>query len=248
MVTNNILTPTQLIVGDRDLAYFYALEKLQNAFCTQDSDQKQNCFCAQCRKLKNEQHPFVVWINPEKEYKVDDIKIIFEKIKFTLEPDQKFFFVLQKAHTLNPTCANRLLKTLEEPPTGYNFLLLANNEQSVLPTIRSRSAIHTITQRGQSITTNPLLTFFCEPGKLDDPAGLEKTIREQGLTNSQSTELIHELVEHFEHKVIEGYKLDKNFAHSENVLRVLKQVLKHPPQSGSSAVFWKYLSVVFPRP
>jgi|SaaInlStandDraft_4_1057021.scaffolds.fasta_scaffold48673_1 DNA polymerase III delta prime subunit len=244
---NTISTPAQLIVGTSDQTYFYALEKLQNIFCLQDKKNKQNCFCSECSKLKKHQHSSVIWIEPEKEYVVDNIKIIFEKIRFTLEKNQNFFFVLDKAHTLNPTCANRMLKILEEPPAGYNFILLTNNENSVLPTIRSRCTIHICTTQTQPITTHPLLSFFFTPKKLDDIIEFEKTIRQQNLTNTQSTELIHQLVEHFQQQIINDYKQNTDVSYYEKVLATLKNILKKPPQSGSSNIFWKYVSVIFPK-
>jgi DNA polymerase III delta prime subunit len=241
------LHPTQLIVGNSNQTYFHALTHLQNFFCTQQNANKQNCFCAECRKLKSHQHHSVVWIEPEKEYVVDNIKVIFEKTKFSLDKDEQFFFVLSKVQTLNPTCANRMLKILEEPPAGYNFILLTNNENMVLPTIRSRCTVHTISQQTESITTNPILSFFCSPEKLNNPLELEKTIREQNPTNTQSTELVFELVKHFQKKIVACYQQNIDASYYEKALESLKNILKKPPQSGSSNSFWKYVSVVFPR-
>jgi len=47
-------------------------------------------------------------------------------------------FVLEDAHTLNDQAANRLLKTLEEPPPFAHLVLLAPSPREVLPTIVSR--------------------------------------------------------------------------------------------------------------
>ena len=131
----NVLIPTQLFVGPEDLLLEKTEKTLQQTFC--DSNDA-GCFCAGCRKIKNNQHENIVWINPEKDYTVKDIQVVFEKTKFALDADQKFFFVLQKANTLNITSANKLLKVLEEPPPGYNFILLTNNINAILPTIVSR--------------------------------------------------------------------------------------------------------------
>ena len=42
---------------------------------------------------------------------------------------------------MNDTCANKLLKLLEEPYPGSVFLLVSNNPERVLGTIRSRSQL-----------------------------------------------------------------------------------------------------------
>lgn len=46
--------------------------------------------------------------------------------------------IIYRAHTLTPEAQNALLKTLEEPPAGSLIILTADNEQALLPTIRSR--------------------------------------------------------------------------------------------------------------
>ncbi|OYV30708.1 MAG: DNA polymerase III subunit delta', partial [Thiomonas sp. 20-64-5] len=46
--------------------------------------------------------------------------------------------VVYPADALNPAAANALLKTLEEPPEGVQFLLGAHRLDALLPTIRSR--------------------------------------------------------------------------------------------------------------
>ena len=49
--------------------------------------------------------------------------------------------IIDQAQTLNPQAANALLKTLEEPPEGTFFFLIAPSVAGLLPTIRSRSRI-----------------------------------------------------------------------------------------------------------
>jgi DNA polymerase-3 subunit delta' len=51
--------------------------------------------------------------------------------------------IIDQAQLLNPMAANSLLKTLEEPPEGTFFFLIAPSIAGLLPTIRSRSrAVH----------------------------------------------------------------------------------------------------------
>ncbi len=42
---------------------------------------------------------------------------------------------------MNPSCANKLLKLIEEPPVKTLFLLITEDEGSILPTIRSRTQV-----------------------------------------------------------------------------------------------------------
>jgi DNA polymerase-3 subunit delta' len=49
--------------------------------------------------------------------------------------------IIDQAQSLNPQAANALLKTLEEPPAGTFFFLIAPSVAGLLATIRSRSRI-----------------------------------------------------------------------------------------------------------
>lgn len=47
-------------------------------------------------------------------------------------------FVVDDAHAMNPSSANTLLKSLEEPPATTHFALVSSSPQALLPTICSR--------------------------------------------------------------------------------------------------------------
>jgi DNA polymerase III subunit delta' len=48
--------------------------------------------------------------------------------------------ILEAAHRLNDDAQSALLKTLEEPPSGVTIILCADDEERLLPTVRSRCA------------------------------------------------------------------------------------------------------------
>ena len=52
--------------------------------------------------------------------------------------------IIWMAEEMNPTCANKLLKILEEPPKNTIFILLADSQEGMLQTILSRTQILTI--------------------------------------------------------------------------------------------------------
>ncbi len=156
--------PAQLIVGNQDLLASHVETMLQKTFCPTltTNPEQSGCFCTECRKIKNRQHPFIVWIYPEKDYTVDDIEIIFDRVRFALDQDQKFFFILDKVQTLTASTANRLLKVLEEPPTGYHFILLTTNTEAILPTIISRCVVVELEQQALDlpIDQHPLCIYL----------------------------------------------------------------------------------------
>lgn len=102
-------------------------------------------------KIKSRSLPDVVVIEPETEEKkgktrekdisVFQVREMQERLKyFSYELGYKFC-VIQKANRLTDEAANSLLKFLEEPQANTFFILLANNPDSLLPTIISRSAV-----------------------------------------------------------------------------------------------------------
>lgn len=57
---------------------------------------------------------------------------------------------IANATQLTPEAANALLKTLEEPPSHTHFVLAADRPDSILPTVRSRCQVITLTSTEQS--------------------------------------------------------------------------------------------------
>ena len=95
--------------------------------------------CHPCRKVMEGEHPdFITWEDP------DHQKIPVKLIRETFRPDvfikpneseHKIYMISQE---LGLEGQNALLTILEEPPAYAVFLLLADNPQKLLPTVRSR--------------------------------------------------------------------------------------------------------------
>jgi len=85
-------------------------------------------------------------------------------------------FVIENLGRLKPEAVNALLKTLEEPHEGILFFLTANQEEDVLPTLRSRCHVtnfQTVSEAllkeacEENVYTEQLLLFALgRPGKL----------------------------------------------------------------------------------
>jgi len=86
-------------------------------------------------------HPDLTWVTPSGagEMLVGDVEeaVVAAAARTPVESRRRVF-VLEDAHTLNDQAANRLLKTLEEPPAFAHFILLAPTPRELLPTIASR--------------------------------------------------------------------------------------------------------------
>ena len=240
--------PAYLCVGDEQKTLEHAIYLLQKNFClsaqalAKAGSNPQPCsVCTNCRKVREQAHESIIWLCPEKQYMVDDLKVIFSTISYALEPNQHFYFVLQKADLLSPACANALLKSLEEPPEGYHFLLLAQRAEFILPTIVSRCLIQNLSISAQELS-HPLLSFFTTTA-FQDPLALSKELDASTINEWETLTLVDQLIVYWGHEYKKNIR-DKNKAKVEQAERViahLKNALTQPPMPGSSKIFWKNL-------
>jgi DNA polymerase-3 subunit delta' len=86
-------------------------------------------------------HPDLTWVTPSgaAEMLVADIEqpVVAAATRTPFESSRRVF-VIEAAETMNEQAANRMLKTLEEPPAFTHLLLLADRREDVLATIASR--------------------------------------------------------------------------------------------------------------
>lgn len=89
-------------------------------------------------------HPDLTWVEPTgaAEILVDDIEepVIAAATRTPFEARRRLF-VIERADRMNDAAAGRLLKTLEEPPPYVHLILLADDVEAVLPTLRSRCQV-----------------------------------------------------------------------------------------------------------
>jgi DNA polymerase-3 subunit delta' len=115
-------------------------------------------------------HPDLTWVTPSGagEMLVGDIDeaVVAAAARTPFEARRRVF-VLQDAHTLNDQAANRLLKTLEEPPSFAHFILLAPTTRELLATIASRC---------QQVRFDPLPTARIEARLRDEHAAADSTM------------------------------------------------------------------------
>jgi len=131
-----------------------ALEFAKALNCASNSYNTLPCsLCESCRKIDNNNHPDVTVVNfkwqalaldeEEKESSIG-IKTI-EKVQkvISLKKNEAKYrvVIIDPAEALTLDAANRLLKTLEEPPEKTIIILLAKNRHNLPQTIVSRTQI-----------------------------------------------------------------------------------------------------------
>lgn len=93
------------------------------------------------RRVADGVHPDLTWVTPSgaSEMLVADVdEPVVAAAQRTPFESQRRVFVIERAETMNDQAANRMLKTLEEPPPFAHLVLLTNRPDQVLPTIASR--------------------------------------------------------------------------------------------------------------
>lgn len=96
--------------------------------------------CGSCRKVLNGSHPDVITIDdPEK--KTVSVELIRQlQADAFIRPNEgaKKVYLIPRAQDMTDNAQNALLKLIEEPPSYAVFLLLTDNAEKLLPTVRSR--------------------------------------------------------------------------------------------------------------
>lgn len=233
--------PASLFIGSPDTVLDQVTMLLQKKFCNATQEESPCSICPACAKVRQQQHESIIWLCPEKQYSLDDLKIIFSTIAFSLNPDQQFFFVLQKADLLTTICANALLKSLEEPPAGYHFILLANRAELILPTIKSRCIIEY--HQGEPETSKNILLSFFSTTAFQDPIAFSKELDALNPSEWDTLDLLDQLIIHWAsvYKKSITQASSANAKQAEYMIAHLKKALMQPPMPGSSKLFWKNL-------
>ena len=99
--------------------------------------------CGACRKLLSGNHPDFITVE-DPEHKTTAVKIVRQmRDDMFIRPNEADYKIYLFPQELGIEGQNALLKILEEPPSYGVFMLLTDNPEKLLPTVRSRcTALH----------------------------------------------------------------------------------------------------------
>jgi DNA polymerase-3 subunit delta' len=100
--------------------------------------------CDFCRKILNNNSADVIMISREDDRAtlgVDPIRFIKEDVVYYPNDGDFKIYIIEDAHTMTLQAQNAFLLTLEEPPEYAVFILLCENIETILETIKSRAPI-----------------------------------------------------------------------------------------------------------
>ncbi len=132
---NNVLSHAYLFYSaDKEKNNQIALTFARSLVCTNGT----GCgICNGCKQFVGNSHPDVIVLQQDS-IKVDDVKLLIEKLSTKPISANKKVFVILNAETINETAQNKLLKSLEEPNESTIFVLTTTKTDKLLPTILSR--------------------------------------------------------------------------------------------------------------
>lgn len=98
--------------------------------------------CPQCRKVLGGNHPDVITVDDPDKKTVTVDRIREARSDAFIRPNEgnRKVYLIPRAQDMNEAAQNALLKVMEEPPPYGVFLLLTDNAEKLLPTVRSRCA------------------------------------------------------------------------------------------------------------
>ncbi len=121
--------------GKRDVMTFF----VKLLLCEHPANNVPCETCRHCIRVDSGNHPNVKQVEPEGQFiKIDQIRDLIAEMMMTGVESGRKIYILHHADKLNTASANMLLKFLEEPDGEVTAILLTEQLQSILPTIRSR--------------------------------------------------------------------------------------------------------------
>lgn len=222
------IPPAQLFIGCHDQAMMKVEHFLQKIFCPHNG-----CgTCITCMQIREKQHYALMWLHPEKNYTIEQLDDLFSTLSLQLQPNELFFFIIQKADFLTTACANKLLKPMEEPPAGYHFILVAEHPEQIVPTIKSRCILHTLDNRTLSKVSHPLCEVFTK--KLVTSNDFSRILDSVTINERESIALLDQILNYW----FTTYQNDTNKDLFPLIQKLQKAQLQ-PPMPGSSTTFWR---------
>lgn len=155
------LSHAYIISASAEEGFAKATELSAAMLCEGDALSRPCGVCRHCRKSLRGIHPDVTVITrplddkgkPKKEINVDQVRAMVSTALIMPNEADKKVYIIRDAGAMNLNAQNALLKLLEEPPWFDAFILVTDNAQLLLETVRSRCV--SISLSGEEETVEP---------------------------------------------------------------------------------------------
>ncbi|MGP4082803.1 DNA polymerase III subunit delta' [Pseudalkalibacillus sp. R45] len=120
-------------------------------FCRVRKDSEPCGECPDCKRIDSGNHPDVHLVKPDgQSIKIEQIRQLQKEFSYLGLESKSKAYILEHAERMTNQAANSLLKFLEEPGQETIAILLTENPQQLLDTIRSRCQILTFAPQSQN--------------------------------------------------------------------------------------------------
>lgn len=166
-IRHNRLRHAYLFVGAAQVGKStLALSFAQSLLCQKGVDGRACASCRACRLMQSGSHPDFILLPPTDRNGQPDREnglhraeqagdIVRQALLHPMEGRYKIFLI-QDAHRAHISFANKLLKTLEEPPPHVVLCLTALDRSALLPTIVSRCQVLALRPLGEQVMEEAL--------------------------------------------------------------------------------------------
>ena len=128
--------------------------------------------CTPCRKLMDGNHPDFITVE-DPDHKNVAVRIVREyRDDMFIRPNESDHKIYLFPQELGTEGQNALLKILEEPPSYGVFILLTDNPEKLLPTVRSRCTLLQLNPLDAATARNALEKDFPEASREDIDAAI----------------------------------------------------------------------------
>lgn len=167
--------------GSLEMALFLS----KSLFCSEKNGIFPCEKCRNCKLIEQEEFPDVTMIKPQNQViKTERIRELVSQFSQSGIENQYQVFIIEQAEKMHVNAANSLLKVIEEPQSEIYIFFLTNDEEQMLPTIRSRTQIF---QFKKQVST--LISQLEEVGLVKNKA---KLLAKFSQSQTEADKLVHQ--------------------------------------------------------
>ena len=97
--------------------------------------------CSPCKKIASGIHPDVIYVGRDNIVSVGDVRALRSDAYVRPNEGKRKTYLIEQADKMKDSAQNALLKLLEDGPKYAQFILIAENSEALLPTLRSRCEV-----------------------------------------------------------------------------------------------------------
>ena len=167
--------------GSLEMALFLS----KSLFCSEKTGIFPCEKCRNCKLIEQEEFPDVTMIKPLNQViKTERIRELVGQFSQSGIENQRQVFIIEQAEKMHVNAANSLLKVIEEPQSEIYIFFLTDDEEQMLPTIRSRTQIF---QFKKQVST--LMSQLEEAGLVKNKA---KLLAQFSQSQAEADKLVHQ--------------------------------------------------------